>query len=718
MTSSSTLDRLLSLVSQLKQAKSPSEKCVILLADPHVKNGVRALPFLKAFLDQSSEETRLVLLSILAIGQGTKVFRELSQHEEGAKKVKELVKALEPVETFYSEIAGIVGYHAMMLQLLSMDEVKGKDHELRYHRPEGIDISEETPEVKKAILWGVEHLPKIAEIYPLGGAADRLRLRDEKTGKPLPAARLLFLGKTLLESMVCDLQAREYLHYKLFGRQIHVPVAIMTSIEKDNHAEILAICEELRWFGRPKESFRFFCQPSVPTINRLGDWCFAGVGKLLMKPGGHGVIWKLARDQGIFDWLLAQGVSKALVRQVNNPIAAVDHGLLAFTGLGCQLEKRFGFASCPRQVKASEGINVIVERKAEEGFAYAVTNIEYCDFTKYGIADEPKELGGVHSKYSSNTNILFADLRGILEALAVVPIPGMLMNMKKTAFCNDHGETQEEEIGRLESTMQNIADVFVDQSDVFLEEGSRKNLSTYVTYNKRGKTISTVKREFVLGASLLETPEGCFFDILRNARELLVGSCHFQVPGVHDGAVFFTHGPSFLFFYHPALGPLYSIIAQKIRRGRLYQGSEWQLEIADLDVEHLEIEGSLLIRADAVMGDRDQQGILHYSESTGKCRLKNVRVINEGIDRDASNIFWKNEIFRKEVCEIVIRGNGEFVAEDVTLQGDLLIVVPSGMRVTALNRGGTLQLVQESIQAPTWNWTYQVGDASEIHLHT
>jgi len=58
----------------------------------------------------------------------------------------------------------------------------------------------------------------MAEIYPVGGAADRLRLQDEKTGSFLPAAQLLFGGKTLLESMIADLSAREYVHYKLFGR--------------------------------------------------------------------------------------------------------------------------------------------------------------------------------------------------------------------------------------------------------------------------------------------------------------------------------------------------------------------------------------------------------------------------------------------------------------------------------------------------------------------
>lgn len=36
----------------------------------------------------------------------------------------------------------------------------------------------------------------------------------------------------------------------------------------------------------------------------------------MMKPGGHGVIWKLMIDTGVFDWLAAQGREAAIVRQI------------------------------------------------------------------------------------------------------------------------------------------------------------------------------------------------------------------------------------------------------------------------------------------------------------------------------------------------------------------------------------------------------------------
>lgn len=46
----------------------------------------------------------------------------------------------------------------------------------------------------------------MAEIYPLGGAGDRLGLVDEETGECLPVAMLPYCGRTLLEGLIRDLQ--------------------------------------------------------------------------------------------------------------------------------------------------------------------------------------------------------------------------------------------------------------------------------------------------------------------------------------------------------------------------------------------------------------------------------------------------------------------------------------------------------------------------------
>ena len=38
-------------------------------------------------------------------------------------------------------------------------------------------------------------------------------------------------------------------------------------------------------------------------------------------------------------------------------------------------------------------------------------------------------------------------------------------------------------------------------------------------------------------------------------------------------------GPGFIFLFHPALGPMWDVIAQKIRGGALMHGSELVLEV-------------------------------------------------------------------------------------------------------------------------------------------
>lgn len=42
---------------------------------------------------------------------------------------------------------------------------------------------------------------------------------------------------------------------------------------------------------------------------------------------------------------------------------------------------------------------------------------------------------------------------------------------------------------------------------------------------------------------------------------------------------FLEKGPDFIFLFHPALGPLWHVIGQKLRGGAINQGSELVLEV-------------------------------------------------------------------------------------------------------------------------------------------
>ncbi len=588
----------------------------------------------------SSEKRVAVLRQLFAIGELEPLFGHPSFSLD---KLAELLDLLIPIDVFYKEIGGLVGYQQKILSLLRGEQEEKED--LVYHPPRFIDIGQLDEETKAAIEVGIQGLSLMGEIFPLGGAADRLHLVDEKTGLELPAAKLVFGGKTLLERLIRDVEAREHLYFLREGKKIVTPIAIMTSLEKENHFHVLQMLEEANWFGRLKENFQVFTQPLVPVVNEKGRWLFSEGLKPVLKPGGHGAIWKMAKDQGIFSWFKSKGRTKALVRQINNPIAGLDYGLLAFMGWGWKKGAKFGFSSCPRLIRSAEGVNVLLERQGK----MVLTNIEYCDFTKYGIEDLPLKEGEPYSRFSSNTNLLFVDLRAVEEAVETSPLPGLLLNLKKGSFINPRGEPQESFMGRLESTMQNMADVFVERKNPSLT-----TKKTFITYNRREKTISTAKKAFVRGGSLHETPESCFFDLLVAARELLSETCHVTLPPARTILQYLEKGPEFVFLYHPCLGPLYSLIQKKVWSGTLALGAELQLDLSELLLSDFSLKGSLLVKGDVGLG---------------RCILREVDIVNQGVDWEKSTPFWRGDFVRDESVEIILHGRSSFIAEKVSLQG-------------------------------------------------
>ena len=55
----------------------------------------------------------------------------------------------------------------------------------------------------------------------------------------------------------------------------------------------------------------------VPVVSaKSGKWVLPGACAPMMKPGGHGAIWKLMLDRGVFSWLSSLDCEAALVRQI------------------------------------------------------------------------------------------------------------------------------------------------------------------------------------------------------------------------------------------------------------------------------------------------------------------------------------------------------------------------------------------------------------------
>ncbi|KAM0888165.1 hypothetical protein ACQ4PT_028518 [Festuca glaucescens] len=647
--------------------------------------------------------------------------------------LRQLLKFLGDIEEFYDCIGGIIGYQITALELISASKSKdskywhSQDKFIGFHVPTGVNLLEDTEYASQAALWGIEGLPELGEIYPIGGAGDRLGLVDSDTGESLPAALLPYCGRSLLEGLMRDLQAREFLHFKIFGKQCITPVAIMTSSVKNNHEHIVAICERLEWFGRGRENFRLFEQPLVPVVNAEdGDWL---IGKSLLpvgKPGGHGAIWKLACDRGVFEWLYRHGRKGATVRQVSNVVAATDLTLMALAGIGMRHNKKLGFASCERRPGATEGVNVLIEKQNLDGlWAYGITCIEYTEFERYGISEPTATNGSLQASYPANTNIMYVDLQAVEEVGSrrnASCLPGMVMNLKKAISYVDHlGFECSAAGGRLECTMQNIADNFMNTYSYRCSKAIESELDTFIVYNERKKVTSSAKRKLKPeDRSLHQTPEGSLLDIMRNAHDLL-SSCSIEVPKVKDNNEYLCSELPFLIFLHPALGPFWDIIKQKFVGGSISKGSELQIEVAEFVWKDVELDGSLIILADNIMGStkRNTHGeqILHYGARCGRCKLQSVKIVNDGISWDSpSNVYWKHDVERSESLKIILHGNAEFEAKDVLLKGNYMFEVPDGHRMRIIQDGSGFAvkldpISKEMMDSGSWYWEYMVDGA-------
>lgn len=714
------VSKLAPLADALGKLISTEKKLALLNNDPLVEDYLKECTEIHFLFENSSQEEEYVIKAIIVIGQAPILFNKKHIKSTAIDPIKNLLLKLIEIEKFYQQIGGIVGYHLTVLSLiLSQNESNSSlEADIVYHPPEGLYVNQETDEVHQYIRRGIENLDQISEIYPIGGAGDRLNLIDEATGKPHPVAMLPFMGRTLLEGLIRDLQALEYLYYKLFDIQLQTPIAMMTSEEKDNDAKIHTIVESHRWFGRSPETYSFFTQPLVPVLTIDGNWSLCAPFRLTLKPGGHGIIWKLAQEKGVFQKLLSQNRVHALIRQINNPLASTDGALIALSGMGCHHKKSMGFLSCERLTHSAEGINVLIESKKDNSYSYCITNIEYTDFIQKGITDIPVSRQSIYSRFPANTNILFIHIPAVKQALKRCSIPGKLINMKtKVPFIDENGNLSEIKGGRLESTMQNIADYLEDYFENPVNPKELKDkLQTFILFSDREKTISTTKTSYKEGESPLSTPEQAYFDYLSNNRQLFKEKCHFTVPVQASLEEFIKEGPNCIIIFHPALGPLYSIIAQKIRGGNLATNSELQLEIAELDISNLDLDGSLIVESSSPIGRMDSENILHYGNEN-RCFLKNVKITNKGIERQKAKHYWKNQISARQALKIILHEGAEFHAQDIHFEGDLQFEVPPYHRlVVSSDRGGQWIQELEKISGPTWSWHYAFDDNNRIIL--
>ncbi len=210
---------------------------------------------------------------------------------------------------------------------------------------------------------------------------------------------------------------------------------------------------------------------------------------------------------------------------------------------------------------------------------------------------------------------------------------------------------------------------------------------------------------------MLLTPEGCFYELMQNYLDLF-WECGIETSGRQEESDYLLNGPDFVALFHPALGGLYSIIRQKIRKGRIALGSEWILEIAEVEIVNLDLAGSLLVQADSVTGDKG----IYDTMRAGKCTLIDVKIINAGVKHLGVHDVWRRKVERLEAVSIVLHGNGEFFAENVVLSGNWNFEVHDGERLVVSMENGRITSRTEKIDTPTWRWNYSFDASDRIVL--
>lgn len=563
------------------------------------------------------------------------------------------IQSLEPADAFFYKIGGLLGYQSLMEHLLSSST---KESDIHLSAPPTVDIRE--PSVRQHWTYeGLKLLSSTAEIYPIGGAGDRLGYRDPDTGEPLPVALFPFGGKNLLERMIEDLFAREWIWFRLSGKQVRVPLVFMTSHEKQNAQRIQNYIDEKNSWARGFETIRILHQPLVPVIDPTGKWVFLEEGRPFLKPGGHGVLWKLLEEDGILHWLQTLRCLYAVVRQVNNPLANANLNLAALVGYGGHRKASFGLTVCDRPIGAAEGMICLATRQIDSEYQAWLTNIEYTDFKKAGLEDLPRGTGSPFSPYPGNLNLLFCNLKALKPALQNHSIPGVILNFKQTDVPYANG-MQRELVGRLESSMQNLSDAFPTSLPSISKAYDADNLHAFALFIERSAGMSAIKNEWKqTSQQLFETERGAYFDYL-SLLFLQLRKAGWTLPQWTDP----YEAPPIQIEWLPALAPTEELVRQRLRNGKVSPTSELYLDLAEAYLDQVSIKGSLRVHAQQPYGKLIENQVV-FSSLCGQVWLEEISIENQGKDQG---------------CFILLEGSSSLFAKNLCLYGPVKIVVPDG----------------------------------------
>lgn len=393
----------------------------------------------KKISSTKEERENYLKKTVFEIGQGH-IFEVFSNGKLDQLRWQSLMLWLDEIDQFFLPIGGLKGLEKKITEMLYHEaEIP---FEAYPYIPKKPDFDENN--FKK----GISYQKNLIEVVVLGGAAERLNFKDEVTQEPLPAFLYPFMGKTLLEWIILDIQSKERLMEELFGESELTPIVLMTSVSKNNKKLLLSFLEEKKFFDRPKSSFFLLEQPLVPYVDRQGKWCLDELQNIQKAPCGHGAVWKLLHDSKELESVIKEK-THVLVRQINNPVLSFFDTLPLFVQTTLDSPAELALLVTDTLPGAKEG-KIILKKNGR------FTNLEY-------IHNEVSDLFGF-----ANVNAILMKVDVLNSSVFQNPFPGFLLNFKG------------KERARPEMSMQNIVDSIED---------------ILVVHFPRQYAISAIKRE-------------------------------------------------------------------------------------------------------------------------------------------------------------------------------------------------------------------------------
>jgi UDP-N-acetylglucosamine/UDP-N-acetylgalactosamine diphosphorylase len=153
---------------------------------------------------------------------------------------------------------------------------------------------------------------EVAVLLVAGGQGSRLGFDQPKGMFPIGPVS----NKTLFQIHAEKVLALRRRHGK------PLPFLVMTSPATD--AETRTFFAEHDSFGLPADEVAFFCQGTMPALDRAtGRLILEAPGRLFLSPNGHGGTLTALADSGLLGRLRLQGIRNIFYFQVDNPLVKV-----------------------------------------------------------------------------------------------------------------------------------------------------------------------------------------------------------------------------------------------------------------------------------------------------------------------------------------------------------------------------------------------------------